>query len=90
VLVSFIIFSQVTKAAEIVQSFFSGKPFDYGIAVGEAVNAAKWGWNQTGAPYLKTAQEVYARQRLEPWRKKLEDKFSNTDKPGSGEKEKKK
>lgn len=41
VLVSYFIFSQITKVAEIVQSFFSGKPFDYGSAIGESLGYAK-------------------------------------------------
>jgi len=38
--VSLIIFSQATKAAEIVQSLFSGKPFAFGSAIGEATEGA--------------------------------------------------
>jgi hypothetical protein len=41
VLVSFFIFSQITKVAEIIQSLFSGKPFDYGSAIGEAWGTVK-------------------------------------------------
>lgn len=77
VLVSFFIFSQITKVTDLVQSFFSGKPFDYGSAIGEATGAVKSAWGSTGAPYLKTAQEVYSRARLNNWSNKLIDKFNN-------------
>jgi len=77
VLVSFFIFSQITKVAEIIQSLFSGKPFDYGSAIGEATGAMKSAWGSTGAPYLKTAQEVYSRARLSNWSNELINKFNN-------------
>lgn len=35
--VSFVVFSSIPKANEIIQSFISGKPFSYGSAIGEAV-----------------------------------------------------
>jgi hypothetical protein len=35
--VSFVMFTLIPKAAEIVQGFVSGKPFAYGTAVGEAI-----------------------------------------------------
>jgi hypothetical protein len=38
--VSFMIFSQATKAIEIVQSAISGKPFAFGSAIGEATEGA--------------------------------------------------
>lgn len=37
VFVSFFIFSQITKVVGIVQSLFSGKPFEYGTDIGRAV-----------------------------------------------------
>lgn len=37
IFVSFFIFSQITKVVGIVQSLFSGKPFEYGIDIGRAV-----------------------------------------------------
>ncbi len=52
VFVSFFIFSQITKAAEIVQSFFSGKPFDYGSAIGEATGTIKGVYGQTMGPQI--------------------------------------
>lgn len=36
-IVSFVIFTMIPKANDLVQSFLSGKPFAYGSAVGEAV-----------------------------------------------------
>jgi hypothetical protein len=35
-MVSFVIFSQITKVVEIVQAAMTGKPFSYGSAIGEA------------------------------------------------------
>jgi hypothetical protein len=39
--VSFVIFTMIPKAAQLVESIFSGKPFAYGTAVGEAVGPVR-------------------------------------------------
>jgi len=50
--VSFVLFTMIPKATELVQSFLSGKPFAYGSAVGEALAPASMLWGQTGGAYL--------------------------------------
>lgn len=40
VFVSFFIFSQITNITKIIQGFISGKPFDYGTGIGEAVGVS--------------------------------------------------
>jgi hypothetical protein len=51
--VSFVIFTMIPKANELVQSFLSGKPFAYGSGIGEVFGPVKWGagqiYNQSGA-----------------------------------------
>jgi hypothetical protein len=41
ILVSFVIFSEITKVAEMAQKFIEGKPWEYGTAVGEVRQGAK-------------------------------------------------
>lgn len=41
VIVSFVIFSQITKVAKMVQSFMAGKPFEMESGIGEAFGIAK-------------------------------------------------
>jgi hypothetical protein len=72
--VSFVMFMLIPKAADIVQSFLSGKPFAYGSAISEPIGSI---WGMTGAPYVKTAQEIYSQERLSNWRKSLEGQFKN-------------
>lgn len=59
IFVSIFIFSQATKVVEIVQSFFSGKPFDYGSAVGEAVGYGKRVWGETVGSDIVAARKLY-------------------------------
>lgn len=65
VLVSFFIFSQITKVVEIVQSLFSGKPFDYGTGIGEAWGRIQGAYGSTLGPQVdairKYGSEVGAR-----------------------------
>jgi hypothetical protein len=72
--VSFVMFMLIPKAADIVQSFISGKPFAYGSAISEPISSI---WGQTGAPYLKSAQEIYSQARLSNWRTSLQNQFQN-------------
>jgi hypothetical protein len=56
VLVSFVIFGQITKVAEMVQTFIAGKPWAYGTAMGEVLNnpaasLAKLGIGTAGQTY---------------------------------------
>jgi hypothetical protein len=41
VMVSFVIFSQITKVTELIQAFIAGKPFEYGSAIGVVVGGAR-------------------------------------------------
>jgi len=51
--VSFVIFTLIPKAAEIVQSFITGKPFAYGSAIGETFAPVGYGYNQTVRPFVE-------------------------------------
>ena len=55
--VSFVLFTLIPKANEIVQGFITGRPFAYGTAIGEAVGPAKWAWGQTAAPYIDVVRK---------------------------------
>ncbi len=55
--VSFVIFTLIPKANEIVQGFISGKPFAYGSAVGEAVAPIGWGYNQVARPVVENVRK---------------------------------
>jgi hypothetical protein len=50
--VSFVLFTLIPKANEIVQGFITGRPFAYGTAIGEAFGPVKVAWGQTAAPYI--------------------------------------
>ena len=64
IVVSFVIFSQATKAIEIVQGIITGKPFAYGSAVGEAVGPLRSVWGATGAPIAESYQQAVGRERV--------------------------
>lgn len=49
VIVSFVIFSQITKVAKMIQSFMAGRPFEMESGIGEAVGYAKKAGYSTGA-----------------------------------------
>lgn len=56
--VSFVIFTMIPKATEIIQGLISGKPFAYGTAIGEAMGPAKLAWDQFGAPITGTMAKI--------------------------------
>jgi hypothetical protein len=58
--VSFVLFTMIPKATEVVQAFLSGKPFAYGSGIGEAFGPLSTFWGYTGANMLKGAQQVAA------------------------------
>ncbi len=62
--VSFMLFTLIPKATEIIQGFISGKPFAYGTAIGEAFGPVKVGWGMTGAPLLSGAQRYGGEQMV--------------------------
>ena len=55
--VSFVLFTMIPKTTELVQSFLSGKPFDYGTAIGEALAPV----SMTG----KSASQIYVNKNRE-------------------------
>ncbi len=75
--VSFVVFTLIPKATEIVQGFITGKPFAYGSAIGEAFGPAKWAWGQTGAPYLETARKVALEDKLANWTTRVKEALKN-------------
>lgn len=61
--VSFVIFTLIPKANELIQSLLSGKPFAYGSGIGEAFGPVKSAWGITGAPIMggimkKTGEKI--------------------------------
>ncbi len=60
--VSFVLFTLIPKATEIVQGFISGKPFAYGSAIGEAFGPIRAGWGMTGAPIVGSFQKYSGEQ----------------------------
>ena len=58
--VSFVLFTLIPKANEIIQGFITGRPFAYGTAIGEAFVPAKAIWGQTGAPVIAAIQRETA------------------------------
>lgn len=44
--VSFVLFTMIPKATDVVQAIMSGKPFAYGSAIGEAMGPIMWGGKQ--------------------------------------------
>lgn len=54
--VSFVLFTLIPKATEIVQGFISGKPFAYGTALNDAATPLSTFWGYTGGAYLRDAE----------------------------------
>jgi hypothetical protein len=65
VMVSFVIFTMIPKANEMIQAFLSGKPFAYGTAISEAAAPLSAAWGFYGAPRLKGLQESTGRKFAE-------------------------
>lgn len=65
--VSFVLFTLIPKATEIVAGFISGKPFAYGTAIGEAFAPAGWAagqaYNQTGLREVVEGIQGYSKGR---------------------------
>lgn len=65
--VSFVLFTLIPKATEIVQGFISGKPFAYGTGIGEAMAPAK----MAGGMYAGTITDRFdvaaKRAQKTPW-----------------------
>jgi hypothetical protein len=79
--VSFVIFTLIPKATEMVQAFLAGKPFAYGSAVGEALGPVRWGWDQTGGALIAGVQKEVSSSVAQ----NLKEKYWNkTTKPGEG------
>lgn len=43
---SFMVFTLIPKAGDVIKGFMTGRPFAYGTAIGEAFGSAKWAGNQ--------------------------------------------
>lgn len=67
VMASFVIFTLIPKANELIQSLMSGKPFAYGSGIGEVYGAvsgaAKWGYGNTIGPGVSGMQKYMGEQR---------------------------
>lgn len=61
-ILSFVLISLVPKAMEVIQGLLQGKPFDYGVALGETLQSFNKGaglvWGLTGGPIMKGVGEV--------------------------------
>ncbi len=84
--VSFVLFTMIPKATELVQSLMSGKPFAYGTAISEPFAAA---WGVSGGPVLEGFKRSYgqdfANDRLKTLTtaiNKLVDNFTGTKRSG--------
>lgn len=60
--VSFVLFTLIPRATEVVQGFITGKPFAYGSAIGEAIGPIRGAWGATGAPVWNSYRQGAARQ----------------------------
>jgi hypothetical protein len=72
--VSFMIFTLVPKAADVIQGFITGRPFAYGTAIGEAFGPVKGAWGMAGAPLVDIARKTEFETRVQGWRKTLAEK----------------
>jgi hypothetical protein len=72
VLVSFVIFGQITKVVEMIQAFIAGKPWAYGTAIGEAVNGAV-GYAKKGGYIVGTEMERAGKDTVWPWGGKVKN-----------------
>lgn len=59
--VSFVVFTLIPKATEIIQGLVSGKPFAYGTAIGEAFGGVGFAYQQTGANEVVEALRISRR-----------------------------
>jgi hypothetical protein len=62
--VSFVLFTLIPKANEIVQGFITGRPFAYGTAIGEAFGPVKQGAGM-GMGYVSSQQQRIAKGEIE-------------------------
>ena len=56
--VSFIVFTLIPKAADVIKGFISGRPFAYGTAIGEAFGPIRGAYGATGAPMVAGFQKA--------------------------------
>lgn len=75
--VSFVIFTLIPKASQIVQGFITGKPFAYGTAIGEALGPAKGLWERTGGTYVSGIQRGLGERAWENFQSGKIYKFFN-------------
>jgi hypothetical protein len=85
--VSFMIFTLIPKAGDVIKGFISGRPFAYGTAIGEAFGPAKVAWGLTGRPYTEGFGKELGRTSGAAIGKAIAEKFQqSTARPSSGEK----
>ena len=81
VIVSFVIFTLIPKANDIIQSLLSGKPFAYGSGIGEAIGPINWVWGQTGRPIVEQGRKFILEKGFETRKGQMQD-FLNRHLPG--------
>jgi hypothetical protein len=74
--VSFMIFTLVPKAADVIKGLISGRPFAYGTAIGETFGPAKWAYGQTAAPYIDVVRKNKIGTRTSLFGAKVEQKMT--------------
>lgn len=75
--ISFMMITLIPKVPDMLKGLLLGEKFDFGSAIGEATGPVKTAWGMAGAPYLKSAQEVFSRDKAEKWKINLEDWIRN-------------
>jgi hypothetical protein len=63
---SFVIFTLIPKAADLIKSLVEGKPFAYGTAVGEAFGGVGLAYGLTAGPTIRNLREQYS--AYQTWR----------------------
>lgn len=65
--ISFSMITLIPKVPDMLKGLILGEKFSFGTAIGEAAAPAQWAWGMTGAPLVKTAQEILSKDRLAKW-----------------------
>ncbi len=71
--VSFVLFTLMPKANEIIQGLLSGKPFAYGTAIGEAFGGVGFLYGQTLGPGVEQYRRTEMEERVRKMQKTLSD-----------------
>lgn len=66
--ISFVLLTLIPKAADMIQSIISGKPFAYGTGIGEAFGPVRWAggvaYNQSGARDIWEISQILRKSRV--------------------------